>query len=300
MTSIANKKPVFVGGAGSALGFEIVRLLRAQNVPVLASYRTERHELIDQLKALGATTLQLDFADQNRLKETVAQCEAAIFTPILTVSSFAAPFLSDDQRAIFFSSNNVVIDPAARVYAQLLVAEENVLSISIRAAILRPTMIYGYPGDGNLARLMKLMKRSPVIPLPGQGEALQQPVYFADLAKAAVDQLLAPIGSDHGSSSSSGRILAVAGPTPVTQRVLYRAVAQAAAANPFVVSTPSQLIASILRVTEKTGLKLPVSAAQFARAGQDKTPPADCPLLLGETSLEKGLRLLAAELRDTE
>jgi nucleoside-diphosphate-sugar epimerase len=50
-------------------------------------------------------------------------------------------------------------------------------------------MIYGDEGDRNLSRLIRFVARTPLIPLPGGGRALVQPVHVEDVATAAADAL---------------------------------------------------------------------------------------------------------------
>ena len=277
---------VLVVGAGSALGYEIVRILRAKGVAVKAAYRTKRQGLKERLDALGAGSAQLDLKDRAGLDNLLQDSDAAIFTPILTIAQNAARALRDHQRAIFFSSNNVAVDPEAEVYARLRAAEGAVLKAAPAARILRPTMIYGYPGDGNLSRLIQMMRRSPVAFL-ADGDALQQPVYYRDLAEIAVNVLFEP--------PEAPPIRAVAGPAPVSMRALYKAAANAARARPVVIPVPAAALAPAVRLVERAGLNLPLRAAQLARAGRDKTP-ASAPVLLGPTALEEGLQALAAAL----
>lgn len=280
-------RKVLVVGAGGVLGREIVSLLRARGREVVAAHRTPRARLEDELRALGASVLRLDLADTDQLALALEQVEGAIFTPILTVSAAAAKRLRGDQRGVFFSSNNAAIDAHAEIYARLRAAEGAVRADAPHAAILRPTMIYGYPGDGNLAKLMGAMRRWPFVPLPGKGEALQQPVYYRDLAAIAVDALL--------EDGAAGRARPVAGPKPVSQRVLYEAAAEAAGVKLRTVGAPLRLGAAMLGAAERMGLRLPVSAAQLRRAAVDKTPQG-AETLLGRTSLEEGLKALACAL----
>jgi len=289
MAPSSNPSSVLVVGAGGVLGREIVRILRSQGVDVVAAFRTRRAGLKQTLVGLGAKPLQLNIDDSDATRQALTEVDAAVFTPILTVSQSAAALLGEDKRAVFFSSNNVAIDPDADVYARLAKAEEAVLSAAPGAVILRPTMIYGYPGDGNISRLIHWMRRSPILPLPGGGDALQQPVYYRDLAKAAVQTVL--------DAPPLARTCAVAGPEAVSARALYDAVAHAAGARPFIAPMPLAAFA-ILRGAEAIGLKLPVKAAQLARAARDKSPPPEAALILGETSLEEGLAALTAALDD--
>lgn len=278
---------VLVAGAGGALGREIVGVLRAGGREVLATYRTPRDGLEDALRALGATPVRLDLADTDMLSLLLDDVDGAIFTPILTASAPAARRLRDGHRSVFFSSNNAAIDTHAEVYRRLREAEEAVRRDAPHATILRPTMIYGYPGDGNMTKLITAMRRWPLTPLPGDGSALQQPVFYKDLAAAAVAAL--------HDDSAGGRLRAVAGPAPVTQRALYEAAARAAGVRLRTVGVPLRLGAALVNMAARAGLRLPVSAAQLRRAGADKTPSSKDPIL-GTTSLENGLAALAAAL----
>lgn len=278
---------VLVVGAGGALGYEIARTLRARDIEVTATYRTPRENIEERLTALGANSVRLNINDTDALASLIKHAEAAIFTPILTMSKVAAPFLAPSHRAVFFSSNNAAIDRKAEVYADLRMAEEAVHQDMPSATILRPTMIYGYPGDGNLAQLIGAMRRWPLVPMPGNGTALQQPVFYKDLAAIAVRALFDDAGR--------GRISLVAGPQALSQRELYETAARAAGVTLRTINTPLGLGAKALSVIEHLGLHLPVSAAQLSRAAMDKTPKGPDPIL-GETTLEEGLIQLAEAL----
>ena len=280
-------KPVLVVGAGGALGLEIVRRLRAEGRKVLASYRTVRTGTFEALAALGAEAVRLDLDDPETLSPALARCGAAVFTPILTVSVQAAARLDDAQAAVFFSSNNVAVDPQAPVYARLTEAEAQARRAAPHAVILRPTMIYGYPGDGNLSKLMAAMRRAPFMPMPGRGAALQQPIFFRDLAAIAAETLFDP--------AARGSVRACAGPEAATMRALYEAAAAAAGTGARPLGLPLEPAGTLLRWAEKAGLRLPVSAAQLRRASLDKTPRGE-PVVIGATPLKQGLAALAAAL----
>lgn len=280
-------KPVLVVGAGGALGLEIVRRLRADGRDVLASYRTVRAGTVETLAALGAEAVRVDLDDPETLSPALARSSAAVFTPILTVSAQAAAHLNEACRAVFFSSNNVAVDPQAPVYARLIEAEAQVRRAAPQAAILRPTMIYGYPGDGNLSKLMAAMRRTPFMPMPGRGAALQQPIFFCDLAAIAAETLFDP--------AARGSIRACAGPEAVTMRALYETAARAAGSGARPLGLPLAPAGALLGWAEKAGLRLPVSAAQLRRASLDKTPRGDA-VAIGATPLKQGLAALAAAL----
>ena len=278
---------VLVVGASRPLGVEIVRALRTAGHEVDATYRTYREEPVSVLNALGASTTRLDIADRSALAARLQNADAAIFIPILTVSQIAAPLLRDGVRAVFFSSNNVAIDFEADVYARLREAEDTVQAAAPQAIILRPTMIYGYPEDGNAAKLMAAMRRLPVMPMPGDGKAMQQPVYYKDVAQIACRACVGP--------ALPGGAHAVAGPEPVSQKALYRAVADAAGVRTSILPAPIAAAGGVARMIEALGIKPPLSSAQLARANEHKTPKGEA-VILGETLLHAGLAALARDL----
>lgn len=211
----------------------------------------------------------------------------AVLTPILTVSAPMASALAAAgvRRAVFLSSNNVAIDPDEPVYAALRAAEAQVWSALPEATILRPTMIYGHREDGNLARLMRAMRRWRLAPVPGDGRALQQPVHAGDVGRAAAAAL--------GDASCAGAAFALGGVQTLTLAALYRACARAVGGP---VWTPHMPIGLLSRMGRYAGLK----AAQFDRIGRDKTAqgPAPPSALAPRMPLDQGLAQLARELSD--
>lgn len=278
---------ILVAGAGGAIGAAVVERLRAHGADVVATYRTSRKGVEDRLRNLGASVRQWDIADTKSGAEILSDVDGAVFIPILSVSKQAAALLPAAARAVFFSSNNVSVDPKASVYNELLTAERHVMTEAPGAVILRPTMIYGHPGDGNLSALMQAMRRMPFAPLMGAGTARQQPVFFRDVAAVAADFAL-------GRQGRTGCV-AVAGPEPMSQRSLYDAVKRASGSKCTIINMPLTPIAFLARAVEATGFNPPLSSAQIARANLDKTPGGDQPILTG-TALSEGLAALVEAL----
>jgi NADH dehydrogenase len=190
------------------------------------------------------------------------------------------------ERAVFFSSNNVAVDPGDPIYAALAEAEREALAILPQATILRPTLIYGERRLPTLPRLMRLMRRTPVFPVPGSGRALQQPVFHKDLARAAAAALLL--------EEAVGKIYAIGGPDQLSLAALYRAVARAAGGPQVILPTPVWLLNLARRF-----VSVPLDAAQLKRVEEDKRAvPADPPPpeLAARTPLAEGLTQLAADL----
>lgn len=80
-----------------------------------------------------------------------------------------------------------------------------------QATILRPSVLFG-PGDSFFNSLAGIARVMPVFPLFGHGDTRLQPVYVADVAKAAAKAL--------SHSAAGGQIYELGGPRSYTYRAL--------------------------------------------------------------------------------
>ncbi len=93
------------------------------------------------------------------------------------------------RRAIFISSTSIFTTMKAVDKIAKLAAESAVINSDLDYTILRPTMIYGTEGDRNIIRLIRFLRRYPLIVVPGDGRFRHQPIHVEDLARAIVDCL---------------------------------------------------------------------------------------------------------------
>ena len=81
-------------------------------------------------------------------------------------------------------SSSVVISVADDDYTRTkTVGEEIVKKSKIPCTILRPPLMYGCFDVKHLGWIAKLMEKSPVIPIPGKGDFIRQPLYVKDMCK---------------------------------------------------------------------------------------------------------------------
>ena len=118
-----------------------------------------------------------------------------------------------------------------KLVQRLTEAEDKLLStcrqLSIPCRILRPTLIYGQAGaygDRNLSRLLQLIRRWPVLPLPAE-TGLRQPIHASQLAAVAL-QLAEQLAGTGWDPSLPERI-AVGGDTTLTYAEMIRFLQQA-------------------------------------------------------------------------
>ncbi len=83
------------------------------------------------------------------------------------------------KKIIFMSSLDIKFNtPYGK---SKLKAEEIIKNSKLKYVFLRPTAIYGEGFKTGVNSLVKLVKKTPVFPIPGSGKNLYQPLYVKDL-----------------------------------------------------------------------------------------------------------------------
>jgi uncharacterized protein YbjT (DUF2867 family) len=165
------------------------------------------------------------------------------------------------KRAVFIGTTAIltglsVASKPVRERGERLVQESG-----LDWTIVRPTMIYGTPADRNVARLIRLVDRSPIVPLIGP-RALQQPIHVEDVATA--------VGSVLAHPGTVGRIYNLSGREPVTLERLAREVAAALGRRRLFVPVPVPPVIAILSVISLV-MRPPISVEQVRRVQEDKS-----------------------------
>jgi nucleoside-diphosphate-sugar epimerase len=99
--------------------------------------------------------------------------------------------------------------------------------------ILRPTLIYAEGQDGNVSRLAGLIRRFGVLPLPGAGRGLRQPVHAEDLATLALAALERP---------ATNRAYDTPGGETLTYRAMARRIFEGLGRRPMILPLPAALV----------------------------------------------------------
>ena len=170
-------------------------------------------------------------------------------------------------------------------------AEQQVRSSGLAWTILRPTMIYGAAGDRNLSRLLRVLARARVLPVPGGGKHLQQPVHVADLADAVLNAAERP--------AAVGICYDVAGPEPIRFAALLRAAARAIGSRTRFVPVPLAPAVAAARCYEVVSAAPRLRAEQLHRLAEDKAFRIDDAIRdldYAPRSFAEGIRAEAAAL----
>jgi len=217
---------------------------------------------------LGARPIAGDLDAPGQLGETFAAAHCDVLLNLASLGFGHAPAIvaaaqqAGLRRAIFVSSTAVTTTLAAPAKRVRLTAEQRIHDSALEWTILRPTMIYGAPGDRNLSRLLALLSRAPMLPVPGGGRHLQQPVHVADVADALLAAAERP--------ETAGSCYDVAGPEPLAFAELLRISARAVTSRTRFVPVPLTPLVAAARGYERLSRRPRIRAEQLLRLAEDK------------------------------
>ena len=135
---------------------------------------------------------------------------------------------------------------------------------SRHGVMLHPTMIYGAEGEDNVRRLARLLRRLPVVPLPGGGRAMVRPIHQDDVTRC----IRAAIGAEWHRPES----IVIAGADRVSYADFVRAVARAAGLKrPRIVAVSSRLLRMVAPITRVLPGLPTIRGDEIRRLEEDKT-----------------------------
>jgi len=166
------------------------------------------------------------------------------------------------ERLIAISSTGVF--SRYRSLAGSIAAGERAIERSgVPYTILRPTMIYGSPADRNISRLIQLVRRSPVIPLPGGGGSTFQPVHVDNLASCIVAALERP--------ASAGKTYNIPGGSAHTLKEIVSIIAELLGKRVVTIPVPFAAADAAVRLYERFASRPRLRREQILRLREDKS-----------------------------
>ncbi len=168
----------------------------------------------------------------------------------------------DVDRIVLISSMQALSGVPSSSVDEVRKGEDAVRASGLPWIMLRPSMVYGPGDDRNISRLQGYLHRHRILPVPGNGKALQQPVFVHDL----IDAVLA--------SAVRGRLrqtYTVAGPRALTYDELVMTVGRAIGRAPVLLHIPVPVFLLCMRVAVMLRLRLPMDSEQVRRLQEDKS-----------------------------
>ena len=182
---------VFVTGGTGFVGRALIQALRAEGHVVRCLVRRGSEPSLKGLEAIER--VEGDVLARRTLNEAMSGCDAVIHlvgiirehpaTAVTferlhvdaTVNVLAAATTTGVRRVVHMSALGTRPSARSRYHQTKWRAEEAVRSSGLDWTILRPSIIYG-PGDDFVTMLARMVRRLPVVPVIGSGEAKLQPV----------------------------------------------------------------------------------------------------------------------------
>ena len=165
-----------------------------------------------------------DLADAAALRAALHDANSVVSTAHARHAAAVIAAAPPDARLIFLGSTRKFTRWPDAHGNGVLAGEAAFLASGRTGVMLHPTMIYGAAGEDNVRRLAALLRRLPMLPLPGGGNALVQPIHQDDVTRAIRAALALRWDGPHS--------LVVAGPAPLRYADFVRAVAVAAGLPP--------------------------------------------------------------------
>ncbi len=250
------------GGSGFTGQFVVRRLLAAGHaVRCLVRPATAR-----SLLAADAAPIDGDLGDRASLRPLLRGVDALV--GVASLGFGHAPNLVEAceaesvRRAIFFSSTSIFTKLETASREARVAAERRIEESRLSWTILRPTMIYGTERDRNMSRMIRFLNWTPLVPLPGGGRALIQPVYVEDLA-IAVERAL-------GAAGTEGRAYDLPGAEPAPLRDVVRFALSLLGRHAAVCPLPIRPMAAAAALWPLAGLSPRISREQVLRLAEDK------------------------------
>lgn len=256
-------KILVTGGTGFT-GSRLIPLLLKSGFQVRAFVRPTSDR--SPLSALTVEWVTGDFANPESFTAALRGVDALVNIASLGFGHAESILRSMKEagvkRGIFISTTAIFTQLNAGSKSIRLAAEEAIHASGLDYTILRPTMIYGSPRDRNMWRLIRLLRITPILPIFGDGESLQQPIFVDDVAQA----VLLALQNDVTIRKSYN----IAGKDPLTYNQVIDTVASALGKRVWKLHLPYMPIVRVLQLAERIRLRLPIKAEQVLRLNEDK------------------------------
>jgi nucleoside-diphosphate-sugar epimerase len=166
---------------------------------------------------------------------------------------------------VHLSAIGVDPDPAYPYWSTKWAGEQAMRGSGVPVDVLRPSLMFG-TGDGFFTRLVKLIRWNPVVPIPGDGSAMFQPLSITDLGRIVVQCV----------ETGPRRLVAeVGGPDWLSLEEIFDIIkAQMGTRRPNV-HVPIELIAPAAVVMDKLLPNPPVTPSQLKMLAKANTTRPD-------------------------
>ena len=170
--------PVHVIGASGRTGAQLCRSLQGDFVPVV------RDPARWAATGLPGTPRVADLADLPALRAALSGATRVVSCAHARHAAAVIAAAPPDATLVLLGSTRKFTRWPDEHGEGVKQGEAAFLASGRRGVMLHPAMIYGAAGENNVQRLAALLRRLPIVPLPGGGRALVQPIHQDDVTAA--------------------------------------------------------------------------------------------------------------------
>jgi nucleoside-diphosphate-sugar epimerase len=264
-------KRVVLTGAAGLVGQNLTPLLRSAGVAVVALDKHRGNlELLARLNP-GTEAHAVDLAEPGEWVALFAGAEAVVDLKAQIMAVREEPYRRNNVGAqervleacrahaiphLVHLSSSVVISVAQDGYSESKRRGEALVRESGRPfTILRPPLLYGCLDVKHLGYIVGLLERTPLLPIPGSGRYLRQPLYVRDLCRVILRCL------ERGPSGAAHNVI---GHERIDFIDLIRLMARARGLRRLVVPVPLPLFTAALRLHAVVTRRPAFNAEQLA------------------------------------
>ena len=256
---------IAVTGGTGFVGIHVVRALAAGGHDVVVIARgTRRPQVRDNV-----TFIRADITESAGLTDAFAGCDTVVHLPAVirekgrqtfdrvnrvgSENVAAAASRAGVGHLVHQSANGADPDPAYPYLATKWAGEQATIGSGVPYTVLRPSLIFG-AGDGFFTLIAKLIRFNPVVPIPGDGSALFQPIAIDDVVRCML------VALEHGASNA---VHPIGGPEHLTYEDIVLTVKRAIGVHRFTAHVPVPMMMPLAFAMQTVLPKPPVTVDQL-------------------------------------
>jgi nucleoside-diphosphate-sugar epimerase len=246
---------IVVTGAAGLVGQNLIpRLLERGHDSIVAIDKHESNTATLARLNPGIDVIEADLAKPGAWEKALAGARTLVLNHAQIGALDEKPFIDNNVTAtenviaaaktsrvgnVIHISSSVVNSLARDFYTETKKAQEKLaVETGLPTSVLRPTLMFGWFDRKHLGWLARFMQRTPVFPVPGDGQYLRQPLYVGDFCNIIASCIESP---------RPGKTFNISGREMIPYIELIRTVKAATKSSTRVVCIPYPLFWILLR-----------------------------------------------------